>query len=355
MADFTNGRQTRTQGVEAAQVFIGGQEAEFIFGQGTQLFPNLPVPIYGCTSYRWSSDDTGIWWEVGFTIDAPLTGNGGAGWTDAGNYLRFEIQQSLDLVSWNMGRFTPAAVPAVDNGDGTWTYWSRCSIPRLWKYVRVDVTATSSRYGKSITAVRLFGATLALPGYPYAMPAQAATLQAHLRALGYTGATVTSVAAPLSVEVVRYYYAAGAANNDVYLVTLSGTNVTLVQTSEGADIALPGYPYAMPAQAATLQAALRTAGHTGAVVRLFGDSWAASIPDRDTILGERRFEMTFTPADPRPSFTLFGVETVDQDNLVTGSSDNVRATTGGATRLEAQKQFARLKITRGTRYNHLMP
>ena len=347
MADFIQ-PLAKVLGSEVGQLFTAGQEAEFAFGAGTCVFARMPVAIYGVTTSRWVTDDTGVWWEVGFTMDSTLTGNASTGWVDAGNYFKLEIQQSLDLINWSMGKFTPVAT--TDNGDTTFTYWGRCTVPRLWKYVKIDLTAISARYGKTITAVKLFGATLALPGYPYAMPTQAAALQADLRALGYTGATVTSIAAPLTAEIIRYYYTNGGAVNDLYQVTYTGASVSLVKTGAGASISLPGYPYAIPSQAATLQADLITAGHTGAVVRLFADTWTIFIPDRDTVLAAREFQITFTPADPRPEFDMFGGQTTNQDNLVSGISSNLRATASGATLSEAEKQFARFKITSGTRY-----
>jgi hypothetical protein len=347
MSAFTPGRRTLTQGEEIARVFIAGEEARFIFGRGTQVFPNLPVPIYGATAVRMATDDDAVWFEFGFQIDAELDGNAAAGFTDAGNYIRIEIEQSTDLVNWNMGKFVPAAVPVTDNLDGTYTYWSRGVFPRLWKYVTIDLTATTTRYGKSITAVQLFGSTLALPNYPYAMPAAAATLQADLRALGYSGATVTSTSAPLTARAINHT----VNGNQNLPVTMSGTSVSMVKNEYGSNITLPGYPYAMPAQQATLQAALRTAGYTGAVVMLFADEWEVFIPDRDTILGERRFDLTITPGDPYPHWDFFGTYLgLAPATTIPGVSGNVRATTGLAPLEEAARQFARLKLTTGTRY-----
>lgn len=93
MSDYAKGRETRTEGVIVDRVFCAGQEAAFVFGKGTQVFPNLPVPIYGCTEAR-SVDETDVlWFEFGFKIDASLSGNAAAGFTDSGNYLRIDIEQ----------------------------------------------------------------------------------------------------------------------------------------------------------------------------------------------------------------------------------------------------------------------
>ncbi len=79
MADFTKARETRTQGEIIDRVFVMGEEAEFIFGRGTQIFPCLPVPIYGSTQVRLVADDVAEWMEFGFKIDAQLHGQIRAG------------------------------------------------------------------------------------------------------------------------------------------------------------------------------------------------------------------------------------------------------------------------------------
>ncbi len=243
-----------------------------------------------------------------------------------------------------MGKFEPAPTPEVNNGDGTYTYWSRCTQPRVWKFVRVDLTLTSNRAGKSITNLKLFGNTIALTGYPYAMPADAARLQTDLLALGYTGATVSSVYKPFTVEVWSHDL-----NVVRFPVTLVGSNVTAVKNSSGTTIAL-AYPYAMPAQAATLKAALVAAGYPYANVRCYADEWTIFIPNRDTVFNNRQLTATITPADSFTYVGLMGTGT-DAGDTILGTSGNVRATTGLAPLEEATKQFARLKISPGSRYD----
>lgn len=295
--------------------------------------------------YRMASDDTGEWFEVGFTALGQMNGNAAAGFSMGTTLM--ELQQSLDLVTWNMGKFLPAPVPEIDNGDGTWTYWSRSTVPRLWKYVTIDETATTNRAEKSITALHLFGNLLALPNYPYAMPAAAATLQADLIALGFTGSVVSTSSAAYSVGIQRHYLA--GANYAVldYQVTLSGMDVTQVRTNTGAVITLPSYPYTMPAAQAALQADLIAAGHSGAVVMLYDDPWTIFIPNLVTILDARRFEITITPDDPFPRWDMFGTyQGMISNNIIQGVFSNVRATTGLAPLTEANKQFARLSVSR---------
>jgi hypothetical protein len=348
MAEFL-GVQARHAGQQIARSFHAGQEAAFAFGRGTLLFNKAPVEIYGRTEARTVTDATAYWFEFGFRIDTALTGNGAAGYTDAGNYFRLEIEQSEDLVNWSMGKFLPAPVPVVDCGGGVYEYWSRCTTPVWWFNVLADLTLTSNRYGKSITGLSIGTVPISLPGYPYAMPASAATLQADLRAASYPGATVTHVSAALTVGIINHT----VDGRESLTVTLSGGSVTGVATGLGASIPLPGYPYAMPAQRATLQTDLRAAGQSGAVVKLYGDAWTILLPDRPAPTPEQRGSIAdITPDDPYPEWNFFNTYLgVLPDTAVVGTSGNIRPGGGGGVIPEALKQFARLKITRGTRHS----
>jgi hypothetical protein len=201
MADFAFQRSTRTQGQEIDRVFIGGEEAEFIFGKGTQVFPNLPVPIWGAHESRVVLDANQRWFEFGFRINAELTGNAAAGWTDAGNYFRLDPQWSLDLANWSMGKFIPAPAPVINNGDGTWSYWSRAIHP-VDSAVKSGLLVVSSGYPNQLgdigntdtrnnpfTALTILGVVRALGGFPYTMPGDAARMQTDLAAI-FPGATV---------------------------------------------------------------------------------------------------------------------------------------------------------------------
>ncbi len=347
MSDFLTS-ESRHAGHVIDRVFHAGQEADFVFGRGTTMFSKLPAEISGRTESRIVDDAVARWFEFGFRLDHSLSGNGAAGYTDAGNYFRLEIQQSTDLTAWSMGKFIPAPVPVVDLGGGVFEYWSRSTDP-IWYYnIVCDLALASNRYGKSITGLRIGLVDISLPGYPYAMPAQAATLQADLRAAGYAAATVTSTAASLSVGIINHTVDGRMS----LLVTLSGASVTEVRSNAGALIPLPSYPYAMPAQRATLQADLRAAGQSGAVVMLYGDAWTISLPDRPAAApAQRQTVATITPDDPYPAWDMFDAYLGDQSAAgVAGTHSNVRAGVGLPTLPEANKQFARLKITPGTRY-----
>lgn len=129
---------------------------------------------------------------------------------------------------------------------------------------------------------------------------------------------------------------------------MSGTNVTDVKDS-GVTVSLPGYPYSMPSQRATLQTDLRNAGKSGAVVRLFGDTWTLFLPDRSATRNVRDYAVTFTPGDPFPTWDMFGnyqgeiTDTIVTDTIVTGTSGNVR-TPGGSPLSEAVRAFARIGL-----------
>ena len=233
MAEFTKGRKTRTKGVEISRVFVGGQEAAFIFGKGTQLFPNLPVPIWGCLESRVVLDSAQYWFEMGFRVDTELVGNAANGWTDSGNYLRIDTEWSPDLVNWSAGKFVPAPVSVINNGDGTWTYWSRAIHPqnsavKSGMIVSSSGAAYSGQVGNIVTidtrnnpftALTILGVVRALGGFPYTMPTDAARMQTDLAAI-FPGATVESSSATVwRIQIPNITFSAFGQLNKVYWPT----------------------------------------------------------------------------------------------------------------------------------------
>lgn len=197
MANFAYGRESRTQGEVVDRVFVGGQEAGFIFGQGTQIFPNTPVDIYGTTQARIVEDSGKKWFELGFRMDHLLSGNPAAGWTDAGNYFRIDYEWSDDLSTWSAGKFVAAPTPIIDLMDGTWEYWARCINPqdaaiKTANLVCSSSAATGDSRNNPLTEIKIAGATQSLPNLPYTMPGDAAQLQTDLIAAGWAGASVTA-------------------------------------------------------------------------------------------------------------------------------------------------------------------
>jgi hypothetical protein len=308
----------------------------------------LPSHIDQCVVYRMVNDSSGYWFEVGFESPVALLGNAADGWTDPDGNLRFRFQRSETLTAWDYQWITcPTGVETTPDG---FRYWARSPIPAWWYNVVCDLTLTSNRYGKSITGLSIGQVPISLPGYPYAMPSQAATLQTHLRAAGYTGAVVSSVSQPLTV---------GAKNHTIdgtkaLHITQSGSNVTMVRDNYGTNITSGmSYPYSMPSQRASLQTALRAAGQSGAVVMLYGDEWTIFLPDRPAASpAQRQNLVTITPDDPYPAWDRFGTYLGNQSAAaVAGTSGNVRASGGGSTP-EANKQFGRMQVTPGPNYQY---
>lgn len=204
MADFLD-IDSRHLGSEIDRAFYAGVESDFVFGQGTAIFSRAPMAIYGVCDTRTVLDSNERWFEFCFRMDQSLSGNAAAGWTDAGNYFRLEPQFSVDLVNWSMGKFVPAPTPIVAVADGQYEHWARCVHP-------IDSAVKSAQVGiKSVTqstnqpfemsadarnnpftALTVKNVALALGGFPYTMPADAARMTADLQPF-YPGASVTAV------------------------------------------------------------------------------------------------------------------------------------------------------------------
>lgn len=324
---------------------VNGQAARMLVYQGRQIWPCRGVVPLPSQAYRFDDATDAKWFEVGFRSPEILSGNASAGWTDPRGYVVMELQSSADLQTWAMGQFVDCASTAIANGDGTYDYWSRCVIPRHYNTVMVDLTATTTRSGKSIEAISVMLAPVSLPNYPYAMPAAATTLQADLRSAGYPGATV-AVATAVTVTATALNHTVDGQR--FIVLTQSGGSVTAA-ASQGSAITLPSSHYAMPAARAALQADLRTAGHTGAVVMLHAAAWTVTLPDRAAPGENREFSLTIDPGDPFKVWDFFGNYTGENSaTTILGTSGNVRTPSGLALQ-ERSSQFARMRITRGAR------
>jgi hypothetical protein len=322
-------RQVSGRAVTLAYTATGGTMRQWTEGA-------LPTPPP--LAARMTDDTAGQWFEVGFQTTAALTGDALNGWTDAaGN--RWKLQQSEDLATWQDFQFSDCAGSPADLGGGVFEYWSRAAVPRVWYEVMIDLTAESDRYGKSITGVSVLGEAVFLD-YPYAMPADAAALQADLRTAGYTGALVETTAGALVATAINHT----VDGTFIIRLTMSGTSVTAAADVHYAPITLPSAPYAMPAQQAALQTDLRAAGQSGAVVKLYGDIWTVFLPDR-AATGSRPFGIEIAPGDPFPAWDADDVYLgLGSDAWVWGSFDNVRSQ-AGLPIPEFVKQFARLAIS----------
>lgn len=295
------------------------------------------------TLFRVVLDSDGEWAEFG--IPSPtnaLVGDAANGWTDPGGNVLLRVSRSTDLIAWDY-ELIDCPTGIEDMGEDVWVYWARAKVPSYWETTLRDFRIGGDNYGKSITEIYLYDNNISLSGYPYAMPADKARLQADLRAAGYTGATVTSASAALTAKAINYTID----GRKTLVVTQSGTNVTAVAPGGGGTISLPAYPYAMPSQRAALQSALRTAGYAGAVVTLFADSWEIFIPNRSISGKNHRFSLLFTPADPFKAWDFYGNYVGElPGNAILGGPENVRTPSGDPLQ-EAARQFFRLEVSAG--------
>ena len=293
----------------------------------------LPTP-----EVREAEDSLAFWFEFGFTAPSELVGDSAAGWLDAAGEISWKIQSSDDLLTWADDEMIDCATTAIDNLNGTFTYWSRRVVPRLWKAVMIDLTVGTDRHGKSITGLEIFGVAVPDLNYPYAMPSQAATLQTDLRAAGYTGAVVSTSSGTL-VAKAKNHVSTGTVG---LVVTMSGNNVEAVNFYGGGAISLPSYPYTMPGSRASLQTDLRANGAPGAVVMLYKDPWSIFLPDRDASANARSIVLTISPGDPFPAYDFYGVYQGEAPaNVELGTPSNTRSPLG-APLLESVRAFFRV-------------
>lgn len=283
------------------------------------------------------ADEAGTWFELEIILPGEFSGNPADGWTDG--KMRLGLFWSENLTSWVSGGWIAAPGKTAETlGDGRKKFFARYSpTPLFWKSVMIDLTLDANRYGKGITGLEIYQTPVSLPNYPYDMPSEAAQLQADLRAAGYTGAVISSVAAPLSAGITNHL----PSGRQTLQHTMSGTSITDIR-DRGVTVPLPGYPYAMPSQRATLQTHLRSAGKSGAVVRLYGDVWTLFLPDRLASGTVRDISVVFSPGDPYPNFNIYE-EYLGEAPAKTeaGSWNNVRTPSGAPLR-EALKAFARI-------------
>ena len=167
--------------------------AEIVGDQGLMQLTQLET--------RQVEEDDEKWFEVGFTVPFKLNGNARDGWFDRYG-VRLALQRSETLLSWHLGEFTDCANSPTKNLDGSYTYWCRSIYPvdSLIKTGNIYVQSPGD-YGQPdsrnnpFTGITINGVVQSLANAPYTMPGDAAQLQTDLRALGWTGATVTASAA----------------------------------------------------------------------------------------------------------------------------------------------------------------
>ena len=279
-------------------------------------------------------DSVARWMEVSFRLPDWMTGDPVNGWFGPGIWVG--LQWSGDLAAWETGGFYPAPGKPPEKEAGGWIRWhARHCTPAVWFNAVVDLEIESSLYGNSITAITAPNGLISL-SYPYAMPGAAATLQSALRAAGWAGATVESTAGTLRCTIYNHNV-----TPRVLTATMSGADVVDVAPSGTTETVDLDYPYTMPAEKAALQADLRSAGWTYAVVRLFGDEWKIRLPNYESSGTSRGWALEFSPGDPYAGWDFMGNYAGEvAGNGIAGTSGNVRW--GGVQRREAIRAFARL-------------
>lgn len=175
---------------------VNGRNVRMIVKGGRQIWPCRKPWKPPTLEYRMTNDGGEQFFEVAFTSGELLNGSAAEGWQDVRGYLDFKLQQSEDLIQWHEGLFVDAPGSPEDMPDGSFRYWSRCIYP-VNSTIKTGQMRATGPGGNDLrngpfTALTLGGVVQSLPGFPYAMPTDAARLQADLRAIGWTGATVTA-------------------------------------------------------------------------------------------------------------------------------------------------------------------
>lgn len=180
---------------------------------GTEIKPAEPEIIIpdrfdDSLLYRVVDDGDEKWFEVGFLSPTnDLLGDAANGWTDAGGNILLRIERSEDLINWDHDLIpAPSSPEAV--GDGDYIYWARLKYPVDSMVKSGQIRASSGMGGiaengnispdarnNPITGITINNVLQSLASYPYTMPTDAAELQVDLRAIGWTGATVTASSA----------------------------------------------------------------------------------------------------------------------------------------------------------------
>lgn len=300
------------------------------------------LDTYVKTEARTVLDSTALWFEVDVILPSGFTGSAAAGWTRTSDQIHLGLHWSENLTSWTAACSGWTAAPGswpVTLGDGRKLWTCRYATPVYWMATMVDFRHTSDLHGKSITGISVLGTAVTTGmSYPYAMPADAARLQTDLRAAGYTGAVVSSTTGTL-IATARNHI---STSTSTLRVTMSGSNVTAVQYPDYSSIPAANFPYSMPSQKASLQADLRTAGATGAVVMLHSDQWQILIPNRNATGNVRSSVVTFSPGDPFAMYDMYGTYTgINPADTVAAAVENVRDPSGNPL-AEALKGFARV-------------
>jgi hypothetical protein len=308
----------------------------------TQAYAKQWVDANVTTLANTTLDSVARWFDVEIVLPDTFVGSPETGWSHEAMHL--QLEWARDLQTWLSDGWitTPGTTPETLSGGKKKWFARYDATPVFWRSTLIDVTIQSDLHAKSITSLTSFLTPQSLPNFPYAMPSQAAVLQADLRAAGFTDATVTYDEAPI-VARARNYTVNGAILIRLTHVGNAVTNARPANT--GVTIALPNYPYVLPGDAAQLQTDLRDAGFSYTTVTLHAGTWTILLPNRLASDLTRSVDCTYLPADPIAAWDFFGNYLGMRDNnTVYSSFDNVRAP-DGAPYVEAFTGFARVRLT----------
>jgi len=205
----------------------GGSDIQFLMNAGQIIYAikhsqKIEVPLH----YRKVITSTDIWFEVGVPVLAsqPFSGNSSAGWTWLNGFFGLQLYWSENLTQWSLGKFTDIGSPeaATIDGESCFIYWARSmySIDTKVKTGHMWVEFSDYYVGDSrnnpLNALTINNIVRAIAG-SYTMPGDAAALQAKLRELGFTDATVVAVSdIKWRVDLYGINYVAYGTTNKIY-------------------------------------------------------------------------------------------------------------------------------------------
>lgn len=155
---------------------------------GTSGYQEDPVNGYEIV------EDGGIkWWQTTVSIPWKFAGDAQGGWIDACDLVGIAVVWSRDGQTWEGNVFYDLEGEPITYSGLMKSITVRSSRPVDWEEKTVDFVFAHlppDRYAsytttRDITALKINGATITLPNYPYTMPAQSAALLADLDAAGY--------------------------------------------------------------------------------------------------------------------------------------------------------------------------
>jgi hypothetical protein len=187
----------------SSSVEVGGvvrRSLQATIGDAVATIPDhepeaIPEGILQVLSVGIREHDGQKWYRVECQMPDDYEGDAATGWTNG--TLRVDLEWSVDLATWATGHCQASPEADVIAG-GKLTTWAEskhpqdCGILTSDQIIRWEAPANVVTWtlAQDIEWLRFQETNVDLPNFPYAMPGDAATLQADLRAAGFTGAEV---------------------------------------------------------------------------------------------------------------------------------------------------------------------